>query len=86
MGPVAWLPTATSERVPNDAALEADLLDMAELLRLVYRAEARSPVPGDPAPEVVEAERAAQELAGRRVPGRTGFDRTPSSAKHLNYG
>ena len=30
-------------------------------------------MPGDPAPEVVEAERAAQELAGRRVPARTGF-------------
>lgn len=59
--------------VPDDASLAADMLDMADLLQLLYRAEARSPVPGDPAPEVVAAERATQELAGRRVPPRTGF-------------
>jgi len=61
------------DTVPDDAALADDLIDTAELLQLIYRAEALQPVPGDPAPEVVEAERVAQELAGRRVPPRTGF-------------
>lgn len=46
---------------------------MAELLQAVYRAEASAPVPGDPAPEIVEAEHATQDLAGRKVPSRGGF-------------
>ena len=59
--------------VPDDDALRADLLDLADLLQLVYRAEARAPVPGDPSPEITEGERAAQEIAGKRVPARAGF-------------
>jgi hypothetical protein len=59
--------------IPDDTALSADLLDMATLLQRVYRAEARRPVPGDPAPEIAAAERAVQALAGRRVPPRSGF-------------
>jgi hypothetical protein len=59
--------------VPADAALASDLLDMTELLQVVYRAEAQTPAPGDPAPEVLDAECAAQEIAGRSVPSRAGF-------------
>lgn len=59
--------------VPDDAALADDLLDMAELLQVVYRAETQMAAPGDPAPEVLEAERVSQELAGRHVARRSGF-------------
>jgi hypothetical protein len=59
--------------VPSNDHLGDDLLDMAELLQLVYRAQASMPVPGDPAPEIVAAEHLAQGLAGRRAPARTGF-------------
>lgn len=59
--------------VPDDEALTRDLIDMAQLLQLVYQAEASMPAPGDPAPEIVEAERVVQEIAGRRPPRRTGF-------------
>ncbi len=63
----------TVHTMPDDESLAVDLIDMADLLQLVYRLEASRPAPGDPAPEIVEAERVAQELAGRRVPRRTGF-------------
>ena len=59
--------------VPDDEALFDDLTDMAELLQLIYQAEARMPAPGDPSPEIVEAEGVVQEIAGRRPPRRTGF-------------
>jgi MrcB-like, N-terminal domain/Domain of unknown function (DUF3883) len=62
-----------SGEIPDDDALVEDLLDIADLLRALYRAEAAQPVPGDRAPEIVEAERLAQDLAGRRVPRRSGF-------------
>jgi hypothetical protein len=65
--------------VPADDELAADVLDMTVLLQVVYQAQIRTPAPGDPAPEVVEAELIAQELAGRRVPSRSGFRMT---AKH----
>lgn len=64
------------EAVPDESVLEADLLDMAQLLQLVHRAEASGPAPGDPAPEVAEAQRVATELAGRRAPRATGFRAT----------
>lgn len=59
--------------IPHDAALIVDMLDMASLLQGVYRAEAGGPAPGDPAPEIAEAERAVQQIAGRHVPARQGF-------------
>jgi hypothetical protein len=59
--------------VPDDEALASDLLDIVRLLRLVYDAEARGPVPGEPAPEVVEAERWTYELAGGSSGPATGF-------------
>ncbi len=61
------------EEIPSEGDLVADLLDIVRLLQAVYRAEARMPAPGEPAPEIVDAERSAQELAGRRVPARAGF-------------
>jgi hypothetical protein len=65
--------TYTRGGVPSDAALFADLLDIARLLGLIYAAEARSPVPGDPDPELVEAERITEAATGKRKISRTGF-------------
>lgn len=67
--------------VPDDGALASDLADMAALLQLLYQAEARMPAPGDPPPEIVEAERAVQEIAGRRPPRRTGFRVNPKQRR-----
>lgn len=59
--------------VPDDTALLADLLDIASMLRLIYAAEAQSYVPGDPDPEIVEAERITQAATAKRSVRRTGF-------------
>lgn len=59
--------------VPNDAALFADLLDIVRLLGLIYAAEARNPVPGDPDPVLIKAERIADGATGKRKVSRTGF-------------
>ena len=76
------------DAVPDDARLAADLLDMATLLLAVHRAEASGPeasgpeasgpeasgpAPGELAPEIAEAERAVEALAGNPVPPRRGF-------------
>ena len=61
------------DAVPDDATLTADLLDMATLLLAVHRAEASAPAPGELAPEIAEAERAVQALAGNPAPPRRGF-------------
>jgi 5-methylcytosine-specific restriction enzyme MrcB-like protein/uncharacterized protein DUF3883 len=59
--------------VPDDAVLATDLLDIASLLGLLYAAETRSPVPGEPDLEIIEAELVGQKVAGRRTVSRTGF-------------
>jgi hypothetical protein len=63
------------EELPAQERLLADLRYMLGLLRTVYTAERLAPhIPGDPAPEVLEAERSAAAAAGRRGRGasRTG--------------
>ena len=70
-----------SRAIPDDGALAADLLEMAGLLQEAYRAEATAPAPGDPSPEIAEAERTADDLAGRRVRPRTGFRSNPKQRK-----
>ncbi|UQX00895.1 DUF3578 domain-containing protein [Streptomyces sp. RerS4] len=53
--------------LPSQDVLIADLLYMLGLLRTVYEAERLAPhIPGDPTPEVLEAERSAAVVAGRR--------------------
>ncbi len=66
------------EELPAQERLLADLRYMLGLLQAVYAAERMAPhIPGDPAPEVLEAERSAAAAAGRRGrsvsrPGRSG--------------
>ncbi|MFF7802057.1 MrcB family domain-containing protein [Streptomyces olivaceus] len=56
------------DALPSQAVLIEDLLYMLGLLRTVYEAERLAPhIPGDPAPEVLEAERTAAIVAGRRT-------------------
>jgi len=43
------------------------------MLRLVYAAETRSYIPGDPDPEIMEAERMAEAATAKRPVRRTGF-------------
>jgi hypothetical protein len=62
-----------TREIPDSDALVADLLDIAELLRLLHEAEARGPVPGRQAPEILEAEHTVQELAGRSAHRHAGF-------------
>lgn len=58
------------DHLPEPKVLIADLLFMTELLSTVYREERlTSHVPGDPTPEVLEAEQSAARIAGRRTPG-----------------
>ncbi|MFE5936050.1 MrcB family domain-containing protein [Streptomyces sp. NPDC056470] len=58
------------DNLPESAVLLADLLFMTRLLGALYRAERLAPhIPGDPAPEVLEAEQSAATIAGRRTPG-----------------
>ncbi|MFC8859783.1 MrcB family domain-containing protein [[Kitasatospora] papulosa] len=55
------------EALPSQQALIMDLLYMLSLLRTVYAAELLAPhIPGDPTPEVREAEQNAAVVAGRR--------------------
>ncbi len=66
------------EALPPQERLLTDLGYMLSLLQTVYAAERLAPhIPGDPAPEVLEAERSAAAAAGRRGrhasrPGRSG--------------
>lgn len=54
--------------LPSQDVLIEDLVYMLGLLRTVYEAERLAPhIPGDPAPEVLEAERTAAVVAGRRT-------------------
>ncbi|WP_435238653.1 MrcB family domain-containing protein [Streptomyces sp. YPW6] len=58
------------EELPAQGRLLADLRYMLGLLRTLYAAERLAPhIPGDPAPEVLEAERSAAAAAGRRGRG-----------------
>ncbi|MFB8181539.1 MrcB family domain-containing protein [Streptomyces sp. NPDC055966] len=57
------------DHVPDQEVLIADLLFMTELLGALYKEERLAPhIPGDPAPEVLEAEQSAARTAGRRTP------------------
>ncbi|MEU1454092.1 MrcB family domain-containing protein [Streptomyces avermitilis] len=57
------------DSVPGQEVLLADLLFMTGLLRTLYKEERlASHIPGDPAPEVLEAEQSAARTAGRRTP------------------
>ncbi|WP_406007628.1 DUF3578 domain-containing protein [Streptomyces sp. NBC_00637] len=57
------------DSIPGQEVLLADLLFMTGLLRTLYREERLAPhIPGDPAPEVLEAEQSAARTAGRRMP------------------
>ncbi|MGW7063608.1 MrcB family domain-containing protein [Streptomyces sp. NPDC054904] len=54
--------------LPESDVLLADLLFMTGLLGALYRHERLAPyIPGDPAPEVLEAEQSAATTAGRRT-------------------
>ncbi|WP_405767587.1 DUF3578 domain-containing protein [Streptomyces sp. NBC_00080] len=58
------------EQLPPQEILLEDLLFMTRLLGILYAAERLTPyIPGDPTPEVLEAERSAAKTAGRRTPG-----------------
>ncbi|MEU8933337.1 DUF3578 domain-containing protein [Streptomyces sp. NPDC048409] len=58
------------ERLPPQGILLEDLLFMTRLLSILYAAERLTPyIPGDPTPEVLEAEQSAAKTAGRRTPG-----------------
>ncbi|GGW45030.1 hypothetical protein GCM10010350_31170 [Streptomyces galilaeus] len=60
------------EQLPSPETLLADLLFMTSLLGILYAAERLAPyIPGDPTPEVLEAEQSAAKFAGRRNPGGT---------------
>ncbi|MFE7372942.1 MrcB family domain-containing protein [Streptomyces anulatus] len=55
--------------LPEQETLLEDLVFMAGLLGTVYEAERLAPhIPGDPTPEVLEAEQSAARTAGRRAP------------------
>ncbi|WP_437111029.1 MrcB family domain-containing protein [Streptomyces sp. enrichment culture] len=77
--------------LPPQHVLIADLMYMLGLLRTVYEAERLAPhVPGDPAPEVLEAEQNAAVVAGRRSrgagrPARSGqgFHLTPAERRAI---
>ncbi|MFE2277112.1 MrcB family domain-containing protein [Streptomyces sp. NPDC059454] len=56
------------EQLPSQEILLKDLLFMTSLLSTLYEAERLAPyIPGDPTPEVVEAEQSAAKTAGRRA-------------------
>lgn len=59
--------------LPSAATFVEDLQFMARLLAILYREEDAAPhVPGDEAPEVLDATDAATQTAGRRSGARTG--------------
>ncbi|MFK0098961.1 MrcB family domain-containing protein [Streptomyces sp. NPDC091040] len=56
------------DRMPGQETLVEDLRFMAGLLGILYEAERLAPyIPGDPTPEVVQAEQDAARTAGRRT-------------------
>ncbi|WP_235032171.1 MrcB family domain-containing protein [Actinacidiphila yanglinensis] len=58
------------DRLPGQEILLEDLRFMAGLLGILYAAERLAPyIPGDPTPEVLEAEQSAAKTAGRRTRG-----------------
>jgi hypothetical protein len=58
------------DNIPEPNVLLADLLFMTGLLSTLYTQERLAPhIPGDPAPEVLEAEQSAARTAGRRTAG-----------------
>lgn len=58
------------DNIPEQDVLLADLLFMTGLLSILYTQERLAPhIPGDPAPEVLEAEQSAARTAGRRTAG-----------------
>ncbi|WP_034092962.1 MrcB family domain-containing protein [Streptacidiphilus albus] len=68
------------DALPDSTVLLSDLLFMCELLREIYRGEdLASYVPGDPTPEVVEAQEAATRTAGNRRRAATGQGFRPSA-------
>ncbi|MER5478148.1 DUF3578 domain-containing protein [Streptomyces sp. NPDC002734] len=57
------------DALPDTDAFVDDLLFMAGLLRRIYAAETTATyIPGDPVPEVLEAEVSADRAAGRSIP------------------
>ena len=57
------------DQLPRQDSLLEDLRFMAGLLGVLYEAEKLAPyIPGDPTPEVLEAEQGAARTAGRRTP------------------
>lgn len=79
------------DSIPGQDVLLADLLFMTGLLGNLYEKERLAPhIPGDPAPEVLEAEQSAARTAGRRTPSGTrprrsgqGFVLTASERKAI---
>ncbi|MBA4866274.1 DUF3578 domain-containing protein [Streptomyces sp. PSKA54] len=79
------------DSIPGQDVLLADLLFMTGLLGTLYEEERlASHIPGDPAPEVLEAEQSAARTAGRRTPSGTrprrsgqGFLLTASERKAI---
>ncbi|WP_405673399.1 DUF3578 domain-containing protein [Streptomyces canus] len=58
------------DQLPAQETLLEDLRFMTGLLGTLYESERLAPyIPGDPTPEVVEAEQSAAKTAGRRTPG-----------------
>lgn len=56
------------EQLPSREVLLKDLAFMTGLLGTLYEAERLAPyIPGDPTPEVLEAEQSAEKTAGRRT-------------------
>lgn len=64
--------TYEREELPSQEILLKDLLFMTGLLGTIYETERLTPyIPGDPTPEVLEAEQSAARTAGRRTPSAT---------------
>ncbi|MFF8400937.1 MrcB family domain-containing protein [Streptomyces sp. NPDC015684] len=62
--------TYERDQLPAQETLLEDLHFMTVLLGILYEAERLAPyIPGDPTPEVLEAEQGAAKTAGRRTPG-----------------
>ncbi|WP_436980356.1 MrcB family domain-containing protein [Streptomyces sp. enrichment culture] len=62
--------TYERDQLPAQETLAEDLRFMTGLLGILYEAERQAPyIPGDPTPEVLEAEQSAAKTAGRRIPG-----------------
>ncbi|MDN3024699.1 DUF3578 domain-containing protein [Streptomyces sp. S.PB5] len=85
--------TYQRDQMPPQETLLEDLRFMTGLLGILYKAERLAPyIPGDPTPEVVEAEQSAAKTAGRRTrsgsrPGRSGqgFLLTPGERRAIEH-